>query len=88
MVCDAGPEFTSTEFSEWCEAHDSRLHTIPVEAPWQNGIAERGGGTFKMRLKAVCVDHAVADHSSLKGAISAATQAHNMDINESGYSPW
>ena len=59
-----------------------------MEAPWQNGMAERGGGTFKARLLCVCREHAVADEQTLKMAISAAAvEAGNADINESGFSP-
>ncbi len=87
MVADVGPEFTSEEFAQWCESRSCWLHTIPVEAPWQNGMAERGGGTCKACLLAVCREHAVADEQTLRMAISTAVEGGNADINESGYSP-
>ena len=30
LVVDMGPEFTSVEFSQWCELHGIILHHIPV----------------------------------------------------------
>ena len=35
MVLDLGPEFASEEFTNFVESQ-SRVHHVPVEAPWQN----------------------------------------------------
>ena len=81
-----GPEFTSLEFGQWCEFHGIALHHIPVEAPWQNGVAERAGGAFKVVLSAVTKEHAVVDKTGMLMALSAAGDAVNDNINESGFS--
>jgi hypothetical protein len=57
IIADMGPQFTSDEFSTWCEAVGSTLYHIVVEAPWQNGIAERNGGAFKAIARAVVKQH-------------------------------
>ncbi len=44
LVADMGPELISKKFACWSELHGTRLHHVPVEAPWQNGAAPRAGG--------------------------------------------
>ena len=75
MVCDQGREFISEHFSDWAEAAGISLYRIGVQAPWQNGIAERTGGTLK------AITHALVK------AIGEAVAAYNSDINEEGVTP-
>jgi len=85
-VVDMGPEFVSNEFCDHLEANDSRVHHIPVEAPWQNGNAERGGAAFKTILAAVVAEHSPVGFSELQAASNVVTQSRNEEINETGFS--
>lgn len=86
VVVDVGPEFTSTEFCEHLEASGVMPHHIPVEAPWQNGIAERHGGAFKVTLAAVVAEHAPVGLADMQTAANVVTQSKNDEINETGFS--
>jgi hypothetical protein len=60
LVADMVPEFVSDEFARWCEFHRCRLHHVPVEAPWQNGVSESMGGKAKVIFGKVCLDNGLA----------------------------
>ena len=47
VTCDMGPEFVSDQFQELMDRHNVHLLHVAVEASWQNGLAERVGGTLK-----------------------------------------
>ena len=59
LVLDLGPEFSSEEFTKNAESLGSRVYHTPVEAPWQNGVAERNGYSFKVVLAAIVKEHSV-----------------------------
>ena len=86
LVVDMGPEFTSEEFARWAEFHGSRLDHTPVEAPWQNGAAERAGQAAKVVLGKVVKEHGIATAAEMRTAITATLEGLNGDVGESGYS--
>ena len=53
MIADQGKEFTSWTFEELCARHGILLWHCAVQAPWQNGVCERGGGVLKALATAV-----------------------------------
>ncbi|CAE7399786.1 Ank3 [Symbiodinium necroappetens] len=59
MIADQGREFVAAEFQDWCSAHSVLLWHAAVQAPWQNGLAERSGGVLKALLAAVVTDKVV-----------------------------
>ena len=87
IVADMGPEFVGEEFVKWAEFHGSRLYHTPVEAPWQNGAAERAGQTAKIVIAKIVKEHGLIGPEFLKMAVSAATAGLNDDVGESGFSP-
>ena len=88
LVCDQGREFISWEFEEWASSVSTMLHHIAVQAPWQNGIAERTGGVLKTLLSAIIASQSVLGREEMELALAEATAAYNGDINESGASPY
>ena len=87
LVLDLGREFASEEFTQFAEANGSRVHHVPVEAPWQDGCAERHGQTFKIVLTKIMADHSVTTLDMVDVAIAQANAAHNSDVGDSGFSP-
>ena len=87
VVADFGPEFVSAEFEAWCQSHSIYLCHAAVEAPWQNGIAERTGGLLKTIFHTVVkATSAVAKHD-LQSALAESLDAYNRDVDETGFSP-
>ena len=87
FVTDLGPEFRSDEFVAWCEGHGAKVWHTSVEAPWQNGLAERAGAIFKGIFRKVVSDHQCSTAVELDFAAATTCVAMNDRINESGYSP-
>ena len=87
FVSDLGPEFRSDEFVAWCEGHGAKVWHSSVEAPWQNGLAERAGAIFKGIFRKVVSDHQCSTAVELDFAAATTCVAMNDRINESGYSP-
>jgi len=44
---DNGPEFTSSEFTEWAKQHDIYVDFIKAGSPYQNGYIERFNRTYR-----------------------------------------
>lgn len=44
---DNGPEFTSSEFTEWAKQHDIYVDFIKPGSPYQNGYIERFNRTYR-----------------------------------------
>ena len=87
ICADQGREFVSAAFGEWCDSKSIYLYHIGVGAPWQNGVAERSGGTLKALTGAICQTHAVTNAEEMQEAVAEAVAAYNSDINEAGASP-
>lgn len=87
LVADQGREFISLEFEQFCARHSIFLWHTAVQAPWQNGICERGGGILKTILSAVVASQSILGFDEMKLALSEAVMAYNQDINEAGCSP-
>ena len=87
FVTDLGPEFRSDEFVAWCEGHGAKVWHASVEAPWQNGLAERAGAIFKGIFRKVVSDHQCSTAVELDFAAATTCVAMNDRIKESGYSP-
>ncbi|OLQ04968.1 Uncharacterized protein K02A2.6 [Symbiodinium microadriaticum] len=87
LIADQGREFIAEEFQEWCSSHSILLWHAAVQAPWQNGIAERSGGTLKALVSAVVADKVVIGERDMSHAVSEAVSAYNSDPTAEGVSP-
>ena len=87
LTVDMGPEFIAGKFQEACDFYDIVLHHTPVEAPWKNAIAERSGQTTKAILKHLVREHAAVGKDDVDMMLSAASEAYNGDVRDSGFSP-
>ena len=87
ITADMGPEFVSQEFQTMADRFDVVLHHIPVEAPWKNGLCERGGGSLKVIMAALIREHAIMDKQGMEFALAAALEAYNSDALGSSFSP-
>ena len=85
MIADQGREFVAAE--DWCSAHSVLLWHAAVQAPWQNGLAERSGGLLKALLAAVVTDKVVIGERGMRHAIAEAVAAYNADPTAEGVSP-
>ena len=57
-----------------------------AQAHWQNGVAERHGGSWKEIFAKLVEDHAIMDYE-VEEAVAATSDAKNQLRNRSGYSP-
>ena len=87
LVADQGREFISWKFEEMCAEHGILLWHCAIQAPWQNGLCERGGGILKTLIAAVVRSHSVIGRSEMALAVQEAVMSYNQDINELGVSP-
>ena len=88
LTVGMGTEFIAEGFIRFLEFHDVAVYHIPVEAPWENGIAERAGGALKVVLKATMHQMAALGEEDVRSAVTATLEAVNGDIVTSGgYSP-
>ncbi len=87
IVADQGREFVSAEFCDWCDSKTIYVYHIGVGAPWQNGIAERSGGTLKALVGAISQSQAVSTLNEIQDAVSEAVTAYNSDVNAEGVTP-
>ena len=88
LVCDQGREFISWEMEEWASSHSVMLHHIAVQAPWQNGVAERSGGILKTIMPAVVASQGVYGEEEMQTALAESVAAYNGDVNELGAPPY
>lgn len=70
-----------------CDEHSILLHHVPVQAPWANGVCERGGGILKGLLECCVKSHSVQGLGEMNTALQECVLAYNSDINEAGVSP-
>lgn len=87
LVADQGKEFVSWEMEEFCASASILLWHAAVQAPWQNGVAEKSGGILKTIMQAIVITHSVQGHEEMQDALGEALSAYNGDINEAGVSP-
>ena len=87
LVADQGREFVSWNFEELCAQHSILLWHCAVQAPWQNGVCERGGGVLKAILGALVKSQSVVGGEDLQVALQEAVTAYNNDITDAGVSP-
>ena len=87
LICDSGPEFISEKMQAACDYHDVVLYHTAVEAPWVNGIAERGGQSLKTIGKALSTTLCPQNHEEMTQLLAACLEAVNNDVGESGFSP-
>ena len=87
MVADQGREFVSWQFEELCAQNSILLWHCAVQAPWQNGVCERGGGVLKAIATAVIRSQSVVGMEDMQLAVQEAVTAYNHDVNDAGVSP-
>lgn len=75
LVCDHGREFTSHEFEAFLASQGIYAFFTGIGAPWQNGIAERSGGSLRAILSAIVVSHSVTGMREMKNALGESVQA-------------
>ena len=87
MLVDAGTEFNSEEFGKFAQQHGIKVTTTSVEAPFQNGKAERHGAVLKHMLSKFEKDHPIHNYQDLQQAIWWCVQAKNACSLKRGYAP-
>ena len=87
MLVDAGTEFNSEEFGQFAQQHGIKVTTTSVEAPFQNGKAERHGSILKHMLSKFEKDHPIQNYQDLQQAIWWCVQAKNACSLKRGYAP-
>ena len=87
LVADQGREFISWAFEEMCAKHSILLWHTAIQAPWANGICERGGGILKALTDACVRSHSLVGMEEVNKAVQESVQAYNSDINDMGVSP-
>ena len=88
LLADQGREFVSQEFADWCASHSVLLWHAAVQAPYQNGLAERsGGGILKALVSAVVKDKVVIGDSDMRNTVAEACGAYSQNPNVEGVSP-
>ena len=87
LIADQGKEFVSWKFEEMASQHSILLWHTAIQAPWQNGICEKGGGILKAIFAAIAKSQSVIGHEEAELAIQEAVAAYNGDINEAGVTP-
>ena len=87
LIADQGREFVSWEFEQLCAENSVLLWHCAVQAPWQNGLCERGGGIIKAILNSIIKSQSVMGKDDMDLALQEAITAYNGDVNELGVSP-
>ena len=87
LIADQGKEFVSAEFEEFCSSWSIYLHHTAVQAPWQNGVCERGGAILKGILRSCIKAHSALGKDDVELCLQEAVSAYNSDINDAGVSP-
>eukprot|EP00435_Cladocopium_sp_Y103_P052715 s994_g16.t1 len=87
LIADQGREFVSWEFEQLCAENSILLWHCAVQAPWQNGLCERGGGVIKAILNSIIKSQSVMGKDDMDLALQEAITAYNGDVNELGVSP-
>ena len=87
ITTDLGREFTAAVVQHTMDMHDVVLRHVPVGAPWQNGIAERAGGSLKAVLRATIHEAVAAGMDDMRTALASALEAVNNDVDGAGFSP-
>lgn len=77
----------SWKFQEVCDQIGTLLYHIPVQAPWANGICERGGGILKTLVECGVKAHSIQGLDEMNQMVQERVLAYNSDINEMGVSP-
>ena len=87
LVCGQGKEFVSAEFELFCSEWSIYLHHTAVQAPWQNGICERGGAVLKGLLRTCVKSHSALGKDDLDICLQESVAAFNSDVTDAGVSP-
>ena len=86
LISDMGGEFEG-ELGEFMEAHGIRQYFTAYEAPWQNGLVERHGGSWMAAARRAIIDVGTGGFVEMRRLGSMVNWAKNARINSSGYSP-
>ena len=87
MLVDAGTNYNSEEFSQFAQSCNIKLTTTSIEAPFQNGKAERHGAVLKTMLSKYEAEHPITTYAELKDALWWCVQAKNACSLRKGYAP-
>ena len=87
MLVDPGTEYNSEEFTRFAQSHNIRVTTTSVEAPFQNGKAERHGAVLKTMLSKYEAEHPINNYADLNEALWWCIQAKNACSLRRGYAP-
>ena len=87
IVADQGKEFVSHAFESFCSKRSIYLHHTAIQAPWQNGICERGGAVLKALARSIIKAHSVLGKEEMETALQEAVMSYNADVTDAGVSP-
>ena len=86
LLSDGGPEFGA----QWTEhlANDGTEHSVTAaSAPWQNGVCERKGGSWKIACGKACLECEPSTKEEVEELCDHVTAAHNSMTRHDGHSP-
>ena len=86
LQCDLGGEF-HREFGDFMEATGVTVSFSGTQAPWQNGLAERHGGAWKLAFNHSVRANSVVGLTQVRTACIMCNWAKNSRVNASGFSP-
>eukprot|EP00438_Fugacium_kawagutii_P026412 Skav210812 [mRNA] locus=scaffold2924:156234:161009:- [translate_table: standard] len=87
VVVDSASELNSEEFANFLQRFNIKGHTIPPEAHWQNGKAERHGGFLQQMLQRIESEHPIDTYDQLQESLNQSTHAKNALSIRHGYAP-
>ena len=87
ITADLGREFMAAVVQHTMDMRDVVLHHVPVGAPWQNGIAERAGGSLKAVLRATIHEAVAAGMDDMRTALASALEPDTNDVDGTAFSP-
>ncbi|CAL1166460.1 unnamed protein product [Cladocopium goreaui] len=87
LVADQGKEFVAWKFEEMAAQHSTLLYHTAVQAPWQNGVCEKGGGILKAILLALVKSQSLVGKDDMELAVQEAVMAYNGDMTDAGVTP-
>lgn len=87
LFTDGGPEFQGS-FQEGLMLDGTADERTAAFAPWQNGIAERHGQTWKSMFYKTMKGFSPQTHDDFEEIMDQVTLAKNTMLNRSGFSPY
>ena len=86
LLTDGGPEF-STQLTDHLSYDGTEHELTAAHAPWQNGICERAGGSWKNAFEKAMLETDPKSKQEVEELLDNINHAHNQFIRYDGHSP-